>query len=377
MDTTPHPLGDTPPPGETSATTPHSATSRADTSRRIDDVLLRGPALYNEETLCEVTGATSAQVNSYWQALGLPVTNRSAVIFTEDDADALRSILVLAEAEQFDHRTLTSLIRSVGHTADRLALWQAEALVEHMAHNFDLDDLSARQEVLKKLPDMIPVLEEQVLHAWRRQFAALAGRWSVEFSTQRPDQGSGGGVLPLPRAVGFADIVSFTSQTAKMRSSELSNFVSNFEASARDVITRAGGRVVKTIGDAVLYIADDVVTGANVALGLAQAGQSSDDADADVPPVRVSLVWGRVLSRFGDVFGPSVNLAARLTDEAEPGEVLLDPHTAALLAGDHRFALTGTEARDLQGVGSVAPVRLQWAYSPTPLPSMPGSGVIK
>lgn len=333
-------------------------------AHRIDDAFLRGPAIYNEEALCEVTGATSAQVNSYWQALGLPVTDRSAVIFTNDDAHALKSILALAEAEQFDHRTLTSLIRSVGHTADRLALWQAEALVEHLAHNFDLDDVQARREMLRKLPDIIPVLEEQVLHAWRRQFAALAGRWSVEFSGERPEHTRGGGVLPLPRAVGFADIVSFTSQTATMRSSELSNFVSNFEASARDVITRAGGRVVKTIGDAVLYIADDVYTGAHVALGLAQAGQSTDDADADVPPVRVSLVWGRVLSRFGDVFGPSVNLAARLTDVADPGEVLVDPQTAALLAGDHRFALTGKEERDMQGVGAVAPVRVQWAYSP-------------
>jgi len=71
-----------------------------------------------------------------------------------------------------------------------------------------------------------------------------------------------------------------------------------------------------------------------------------------------------VLSRFGDVFGPSVNLAARLTAEADPGTVLLDPATAALLAGDADFALTEKPPREVQGLGQIAPVRLQRAYSP-------------
>ncbi|WP_435299616.1 adenylate/guanylate cyclase domain-containing protein [Timonella sp. A28] len=332
-------------------------------ARILDESLLRGKAIYTEEELCEATGATSAQVNTYWQTIGLPVSDATSKTFTADDAHALKILFELAEKEQFDHRTLTSLIRSVGHTTERLALWQAEALVEHFAHSFDLDDTSARLEVLSRLEDMAPVFVEQMAHAWRRQMAALAGRWYVEFGGAKADGERGQGLLPLPRAVGFADIVSFTSQTAQMRSSELSDFVSNFEAAARDVVTKAGGRVVKTIGDAVLYIADDAYTGAKVALGLANAGRS--DEAKDLPQVRVSLVWGRVLSRFGDVFGSSVNLAARLSNEAEPGSVLLDPHTASLLAGDQRFALTGQSERDIQGLGTIAPVQLQWAYSPS------------
>jgi len=80
------------------------------------------------------------------------------------------------------------------------------------------------------------------------------------------------------------------------------------------------------------------------------------------PRVRVSLVWGRVLSRFGDVFGPSVNLAARLVDIAEPTTVLVDRETAGLLAGDQRFALTAQPETEVQGLGTIEPVRLQWAY---------------
>ncbi|GMA22319.1 hypothetical protein GCM10025864_00780 [Luteimicrobium album] len=133
----------------------------------------------------------------------------------------------------------------------------------------------------------------------------------------------------------------------------------DFESGARDVIAAAGARVVKTIGDAVLYVADDVATGAEVALGLAEAPATRGEHGV---PVRVSLVWGRVLARFGDVFGPSVNLAARLVDIADPGTVLVDRGTAGLLADDARFALTARPGVEVQGLGMIEPVQLQRAY---------------
>lgn len=334
-----------------------------DPGRALDEALLGGPRRLTLDTLAEQTNLSHTYLRSYWQALGLPVI-ADETTFTDDDAEALRQIARFADDEQLSSRALTTLVRSVGHTAERLALWQAEALVEQMTHRHGLDDTSARLLVLDRLPSLAPVLEAQLVHAWRRQLAALAGRWSVEFSGARATDESGQGELPLPRAVGFADIVSFTTRTASMRSSELAEFVSNFEAGARDIITSAGGRVVKTIGDAVLFIADDVHAGARAALGLATAGERGDREPGEVPQVRVSLVWGRVLSRFGDVFGPSVNLASRLTDEAEPGTVLMDPATAKLLAGDAEYALTGQPGREIQGLGVIAPVRLQRAYTP-------------
>jgi adenylate cyclase len=328
----------------------------------LDAALLGGPRTLTVEGLAERAGLSEKQVRSYWQALGLPITERQEQMFTEDDATALEEIYSVAEEEQFDNRALTTLIRSMGHTTERLVLWQVEALVEHMAQRFELDDTSARLLVLDRLPDLAPVLETQLRHAWRRQLAAVAARFTVEFSEARTGDRPDARALPLPRAVGFADIVSFTKRTAGLGSSELAEFVQLFETRARDIITSAGGRVVKTIGDAVLYIADDVATGAEVALGLAQEVERAGEA-VDVPPVRVSLVWGRVLSRFGDVFGPSVNLASRLTEIAEPATVLMDRETAALLSGDARFALTAEPEREVQGLGVVEPVRLQRAYT--------------
>jgi adenylate cyclase len=243
-----------------------------------------------------------------------------------------------------------------------------------MADRYELDDTSARLLVLDRLADLAPVLEAQLVHSYRRQLSAIAGRYAAEFGHLRgsdADQSA----LPLARAVGFADMVSFTRRTAGLGSTDLSQFVQRFEAAARDVVTAAGGRVVKTIGDAVLFVADDAATGARVALGLAEelgsgldvgvAKQISGLADGarGVTPVRVGFVWGRVLSRFGDVFGPHVNLAARLTDIAEPSTVLTDTATASVLAGDRRFVVEPQPARDLAGIGSVTPVRLTAASS--------------
>src|SRR5690606_8638354 len=133
------------------------------------------------------------------------------------------------------------------------------------------------------------------------------------------------------------------------------SFVQRFENAARDVVTAEGGRVVKTIGDAVLFVADDALAGARIATGLATGGALGGSVPVEV---RVSVVWGRVLSRFGDVFGPPVNLAARLSAAAEPGTVLTDPSTAAQLAGEESIELTELLETELPGFGSIAPFRV-------------------
>ena len=152
-------------------------------------------------------------------------------------------------------------------------------------------------------------------------------------------------------------MVSFTRRTAGLGSTDLSQFVQRFEAAARDIVSAGGGRVVKTIGDAILFVADSAATGARIAIGLADTLGKELDVDREtttgglfegargVTPVRVGLVWGRVLSRFGDVFGPDVNLAARLTDIADPSTVLVDESTAQVLSGDPRFVLEPRPAR--------------------------------
>jgi adenylate cyclase len=324
------------------------------TVARLEEQLLGGPRTLSLTDMARQIGADPEEVRMFWHALGLPSVEPDAVAFTQADADAVDVLHRAMHEYEVSERTATSIVRSIGHTTDRLVVWQVEALVEHMAERYELDDVTARILVLDRLGEVVPLLETQLVHAWRRQLAALAGRFAAEFA------GAGRSVaddeLPLARAVGFADMVSFTRRTAHLDPHDLAAFVQQFETRARDVVTTAGGRVVKTIGDAVLFVADDVATGAEIALGLAEAFGSDGGT-----PVRVSCVWGRVLSRFGDVFGPSVNLAARLTDEAAPASVLLDPATAQVVTSLPGYRLTELAPRQVPGLGMISPVLLERA----------------
>ncbi|GAA2244537.1 adenylate/guanylate cyclase domain-containing protein [Rarobacter faecitabidus] len=322
---------------------------------RLDQEILGEQRVLTASELAESAGVDERFVRDYWQSLGLPIAGENRVAFTNADADAVREIAEAAREQGWDEATVRTLVRSVGHTMDRIALWQLEALVDNVARMEGLTDVAARFKVMHNLPDLLPVLESQLTHAWRRQLAVWAGRYVIEFAGQDSSTNLDS-ELPLPRAVGFIDIVQFTQRTTQLGSHDLAVFVQNFEAKARDLVTDHGGRVVKTIGDAVMFIADEARQGAEIALALAERWREPHlEVDGKPVAVRISLVWGRVLSRFGDVFGPSVNLAARLVALAEPGDVLIDPETRDVLAGNPDYLLTAGQPQSVQGVGIVTP----------------------
>src|SRR5699024_2333773 len=160
--------------------------------------------------------------------------------------------------------------------------------------------------------------------------------------------------LHLGRAVGFGDMVSYTVLSRTMSGSTLDQMVLRFEQTCAEIIVVGGGHLVKTVGDEVLFNAEAPEAVADIALALAQA--LSDDPV--LPSARVSVVWGRVLSRLGDIYGPTVNLAARLTALADPGTVIVDQLTANVLADDERYILIPQPPLSVRGFGPINPSML-------------------
>ena len=116
--------------------------------------------------------------------------------------------------------------------------------------------------------------------------------------------------------------------------------VEDFESTAAEVIARHSGRVVKTVGDGVLFTAASATGAAEIGLDLPHAWRA-----ADRPPLRVGAAYGAVLTRLGDVYSPVVNLASRLTSLARPGALLVDRELADRVRG-----LPGYRARPLRRV---------------------------
>ena len=127
-----------------------------------------------------------------------------------------------------------------------------------------------------------------------------------------------------------------------------------FETRAGDVVTSRGGRVIKTLGDSVLFVAEDAVAGMDIAHGIIDV----IGADLRLPDVRLGLATGTVILRFGDVFGPPVNLAARLTAIARRNRVITDAATAALLP-PARYEWRALTARPVRGFGVLEPIAVR------------------
>jgi adenylate cyclase len=127
-----------------------------------------------------------------------------------------------------------------------------------------------------------------------------------------------------------------------------------FESRCADVVAGQNGRVIKSIGDAVLFVNEDPIRAYDTAEGIiAVIGR-----DPRMPDVRVGLSTGSVVMRLGDVFGAPVNMAARLTAVARRNRVIVDQDTAQRLPED-QFEARALPARPVRGFGLVEPVAVR------------------
>lgn len=307
--------------------------------------LLQGPRKYSRRDLTEQRGIPGRLTAVYWRSLGFTPVDEDTVVFTEEDAFAIGELAGLVEDGALSERAYASITRGLGFHMGRLAMWVTEALVDE-AKDGGRNDAEARLAMLDSVPDLLETLESQVMFTFRRQLAAYAARAGSEVLHRDTDE-----LFPLQRAVGFADLVQFTRLSQDLSGAQLADVVGRFEAAGRDIISVGGGRVVKTVGDEIMFLADTPEDGAQIAVTLAE----TISADPDLPPVRVAFVWGSMFSRYGDVFGPSVNLAARMESVARPGTVLVDRDTAEAVAQALPGGFTASEGEgvDLHGIGAV------------------------
>lgn len=362
------PIQDTVPPASTPhataphATAPHTGVLSGErlAAKALETRLLGGERKLRRREVAAGAGVSLLSARKLWRALGFPNFGDEDVAFTERDQTALTTIVELVRAGKLTEEAAISVTRSIGQMTDRMVVWQVEALVEDMVAQQGVSDAAARKMLVNELPALIESLEEVLVYSWRRQLNAGVQRLALRAAAglQASEEGRDGdeddSPLPLARAVGFADLVSYTSLSRRMNEKTLAQLVQRFENKCAEIISVGGGRLVKTVGDEVLYIAETPAAGAEISLALAHAFTE----DEILPEARVSLVWGRILSRLGDIYGPTVNLAARLTALAQPGTVLVDATTASALGQDDRFVLVPQKSENVRGFGEIHPVVL-------------------
>ena len=299
--------------------------------QEFEEALLGGQRRYTRTQVAEATGVSLERAHRIWMAMGFASVGDDDAVFTDGDVEALRTWTMLLDSGAFDPSTEVAAARTIGQTVSRLAEWQVQ---EVMARVRELD--GTEQDTAQLVGTLLPVVEKLQSYVWRRHLAAAAGRMLSASAAEMSAQ---------TMVVGFADIVGYTTTTRHADVDELSALLEGFEENAAEVIAEFHGRVVKTVGDEVLFVADNASDAAEIALRLTDPTRIDDG----LPTLRVGLAMGQVLSRFGDVYGSVVNVAARLTALARPGTVLVDREVAQALGEDDRYRLKSRRPTAVRG----------------------------
>ncbi|MDO9397107.1 MAG: adenylate/guanylate cyclase domain-containing protein, partial [Herbiconiux sp.] len=293
-------------------------------------------------------GVSPEQARRLWRALGFP-EHGEAPAFTEADADAVSLVVGLVESGLIDFDLAVNLTRAVGQTMARLADWETTALV-HRVEELERGSQATGSRIgsaVRMVEEFQPPFEKLLLYVWRRHLAAAVARFEA-LGAKEED------LHTTQLTVGFADIVAFTALSNELSEDKIGDLVELFEMRCADVVAAQRGRVIKSIGDSVLFVNSDPVEAYDTAEGIIHV----IGRDPRMPDVRVGLATGSVVMRLGDVFGPPVNMAARLTAVARRNRVIIDSRTAALLPED-QFETRRLPGRPVRGFGIVEPVAVR------------------
>lgn len=277
--------------------------------------LLGAPPTLTRVEVAERAGVSLDDAIHLWHLLGFAHVGDDVPAFTEGDVVALRHTKALMELGILDEERRDGLVRTWGRSFARLAEWQVALLTDVAAEL----GISATEGGVALADEVLPRVQELQAYAWRRHLSSAWSRVTVDHAG-----------ASSTRAVCFVDIVGYTSRSKTMSDRDLVTWLEQFEATCLDIVLEHGGTIIKNIGDELLIVVDSAPGAAAIAQELTRRG---DDPDDPFPEVRAGVAHGEVVLRLGDVYGPTVNIAARLTSVARPGTVLIDEGMYAALTG--------------------------------------------
>lgn len=313
----------------------------------VDRLVLPAAHRYDQQEVAALTGLPVELLRRFWRALGFLDVDPSDRVFTDLDVEAVQLLQRLVEMGAAEVETALQLARVIGSSMARIA--EAEIAPEVRVLGEQEDSVRSAEAFADVADTTLPTMARLLEFVWRRHMQAATRRTML--ARTRARSGQAGDLV-----VGFADMVGFTLLSQHLSESELAAVVRRFEDISHDTVTGLGGRVVKMIGDEVMFVVDDVAAAARIGLSLAEA-YADDDLLSDV---RVGLAVGPVLTREGDYYGAAVNLAHRIVNIANPGTVLVsDELYRRLEAADGSEAFAGRPLRPRQ-LKDLGRVQLWW-----------------
>lgn len=289
-------------------------------------------------TLAEVSERTGIPIDAFrrvWLADGFPDPGETPV-FSESDVEAFA--LFHATVALLGEDVVLQLARVIGSSLARIAEAEVAAIALHVGAPL-LETETSEPGLARALvgtAEILPLVARVMDTLHRRHIDAAIKR--AAFTT--PGLGRGPSVTSM--AVGFADLCGYSALAQRLSMEELAAALAQFDALAADIVVAGAGRVVKLIGDEVMFVGQDPVGACRIARTL----QRRLDEHDVLPRIRVGLAYGELLAHDGDYYGAVVNLAARAAGVAEAGDVIVDDALQRAVrdaAGGYEFAGTGPQ----------------------------------
>ncbi len=311
------------------------------------DQLLGNP--YRRKSALEVeeeTGIDTQVLRRLWRALGFIDFADTDPIFTELDVQAAQSLRILLQSGSVEDEVAVQLARVMGSSMARFA--EAQIVTSYAFGDLgdrlaNLDAVELAERFTRYSSVIVPAVPQLLVYTWIRHLHAASRRAMLAFEKGVEN------ISVVEMAVGFVDLVGFTVIAQQLSNAELAKVVGRFEEVSFDVVTQHGGRVVKMIGDEVMFVSDDPVEACEIGLSLAKIYEE----DEILSEVRAGISWGHVLSQDGDYYGSTVNTASRVVNIAAPGSVLVTESVAERVRKDADLVMRALRPRYLKDLGSV------------------------
>jgi adenylate cyclase len=276
------------------------------------DAAVRPGKRISLEELSAQSGLTPDQVRAVLLNAGTVPTGEEELVFLESDVATFRAFKMASEIFGMD--AILQFTRVLGSSMARIAEAAISLFQINVEANIDRTPVGAL-ELAKANYEAVGALYlvPEAMDGLFRLHMEQAIRRSREAYFRPDPYGS------RRLCVGFVDLVGYTALTQQLPEDELAGLVEDFEGNTNEIVTRYDGRVVKYVGDEVMYIAVTAAAACEIALEIVDAfgGQGSS-----VQP-HGGLALGGLVARGGDYYGPIVNLASRIADIAVPTEVLV------------------------------------------------------
>jgi adenylate cyclase len=302
---------------------------------------LAGPGpRYTAREVAEIAGIDLEQLRRFSAALGVPYADPDEPRATEADLEAARRMKAFRDAG-LPEEGMLQVARTIGMGTARIAEANRELVIKTLAQPGDSErDLALRFAAAAEF--MMPLVGPTIVHALQANMLEQIRRDVI--ATADLASGGLGGTATL--TVCFADLVEFTRLGEEVPAEELGLVAGRLEEMA-SAVAEPPVRLVKTIGDAVMFVSTEPEP--MLAASLALIAAAEDEGD-EFPLLRAGLACGAVLPQSGDYYGRPVNLASRITAVARPGSVVVD--SAVKEAAGEGFAYTYIGERRLKGIDS-------------------------